>query len=212
MTVPSQPSDPLVGAVLAILKAARELGFEINKTKLVKLLYFADIQAIEQGGVQFSGATWRWDNFGPFDRAIAAAELQLADSNLIERRDDRLFDGQCLLTLAVEVDDPLPAEYMTIVRDVVTRHGSKSATALKVLSYKTPPMEAASAAGDRGVLLDLNRARRRRNVQAMLARSRVRRATIPRHERSPGVADELLAELEASSDSIRRANEVLGDR
>ncbi|SEN89928.1 type II toxin-antitoxin system antitoxin SocA domain-containing protein [Nonomuraea pusilla] len=215
MEIPSQPSDPLVSATLAVLKAAREQGVEITKTKLVKLLYMADLQAVEAGENQFSGATWRWDNYGPYDSALTRAEYELANSNLIERRDNRLFEeyGACVLTLAVDIDDPLPDDKMSIVRDIVRRFGGKSATALKDLSYKTSPMVEAQAGGERGVLLDLSRVRRSKAVRAVLARARAHRAAREPQETTPEAYGELLVELAASRDSIRRANErVLGDQ
>jgi uncharacterized phage-associated protein len=215
MEIPSQPSDPLVSATLAVLKAAREQGVEITKTKLVKLLYMADLQAVEAGDNQFSGATWRWDNFGPYDSALARAEYELANSKLIDRRDNRLFDdyGACVLTLVIDIDDPLPAENMQIVRDTVRRLGGKTATALKDLSYKTSPMVEAQAGGERGVLLDLSRVRRRKAVKSLLARARARRATHEPQEVTPESYDELLVELAASRESIRRANrKVLDDQ
>ncbi|WP_327044840.1 Panacea domain-containing protein [Microbispora sp. NBC_01189] len=215
MELPSQPASPLIASTLAVLKAAREQGFEINKTKLAKLLYMADLSAVESGDVPISGATWRWDNYGPYDAALARAEYELADSRLIERRDGRLSDeyGPCLLTLLLDIDDPLPDDHMKIIRDTVRRYGGKTASALRELSYKTAPMMEAQVGGERGVLLDLSRARRRKQVKALLARAKARRAQRPPQETDPGVAEELLAELAANSESIRRANEkVLGDQ
>lgn len=215
MEIPSQPSEPLVSAALAVLKAAREQGVEITKTKLVKLLYMADLQAVEAGGSQFSGATWRWDNYGPYDSAVARAELELAKSDLITRQDNRLFDdyGACVLTLSVDIDDPLPADSMAVVRDIVRRLGSKSATALKDMSYKTPPMIEAQAGGERGVLLDLGRVRRRKATRALIARARAQRARREPQATDPGAFDQILEELADSRDSIRHANgKVLGDQ
>lgn len=213
MELPSQPSEPLVASTLAILKAARERGFEINRTKLAKLLYLADLQAVEGDGVQFTGAAWRWDQFGPYDSALAHTERQLADTELVERIDDRLFDdGPCELILVVDIDDPLPDEQMQIIRDVVRRYGNKSAGTLRELSYKTPPMVEAQAGGERGVLLDLSRVRRRKAANAFLARARARRAQREPQARDEGVGEELLQELAAACESIRRANEkVFGD-
>ncbi|GGP01382.1 type II toxin-antitoxin system PemK/MazF family toxin [Nonomuraea glycinis] len=50
----------------------------------------ADLQAVVSGENQFSGATWRWDNFCPYDSAFTRAEYELSNSSLISRRDDRL--------------------------------------------------------------------------------------------------------------------------
>ncbi|MGC5009716.1 Panacea domain-containing protein [Streptosporangium sp. DT93] len=215
MDLQSQPSGPLVSSTLAILKAAREYGFEINKTKLAKLLYMADLSAVESDGVQFTGATWRWDNYGPYDSALARVEYELSNSKIIERNDHRLSEddgGRCELALVVDIDDPLPAGPMQIIRDIVRRYGNKNATGLRELSYKTAPMIEAQAGRERGVLLDLSRARRRKQVRAMLMRAGARRAKHPPQGSDPGVCEQLRAEFIADTESIRRANErVLGD-
>lgn len=210
-----QPLPPLLGAVLAVLKAAAEERHEITRTKLVKLLYFADLAAVEAGGTAFTGATWRWDNYGPYDHALRRTEDAVVTMGIVDR-DDRTapFEyGACHLSLtrSLEIEDPLPGEAMEIIRQVVHDLGGKSATALKDLSYKTPPMIEAETAGDRNVLLDLSRARRRKQVSAL--RERVRRN---RRERSPqardaGVADDLLAEYERIAPSIRRINAEVWD-
>ena len=89
----SQPAEPLVSAVLAMLKAAKELDCEINRTKLAKLLYFADLRAIEVGGTAFSGAVWRWRNYGPYDNALIRAERIIVSADLADVSDQRSDDG-----------------------------------------------------------------------------------------------------------------------
>ncbi|HEX6467999.1 MAG TPA: Panacea domain-containing protein [Streptosporangiaceae bacterium] len=198
MTSVQEPSlQPLLRSVLAVLKVAQELGHEMNRTKLVKLLYFADLAAVEGGGTAFTGATWRWDNYGPYDTAIRRAEDAGVASQLVDRDDrTRSYEyGACYLKLALDIGDPLPGELMELVRRVVRELGAKTAGALRDMSYKTPPMVEATAAGDHRVLLDLSRARRARQVKALLARHQRHRTGTPKRVDDPGVAAELLEEM-----------------
>jgi uncharacterized phage-associated protein len=211
--VQTQPLQPLLGSVLAVLKAASEQEYEITRTKLVKLLYFADLAAVEGGDTAFTGATWRWDNYGPYDHALKRAENTVVEMELVHRDDQSGIDGgACTLTLVLDIEDPLNDEPMRIVRQVVSELGSKNAGALKRLSYQTPPMIEATTAGDRNVLLDLGKARRARQVKALLDRHRRLRAAMPARTDEPGVGDELLAEIDEFAGLRGRVNaKELGD-
>lgn len=210
-----QPLQPLLASVLAILKAAQEHGHDITRTKLVKLLYFADLAAVEDGGTAFTGATWRWDNYGPYDTAIRRAEDATVAMGLVDRN-DRSKDyeyGSCDLGLALHIDDPLPAPSMDVIRRVVADHGAKHASWLRNMSYETPPMVEAKAAGDRMVLLDLSLARRSRQAKALLDRHRRLRAATPSRQDDAGVGEELLEEMRELAAFRGRVNaEELTDR
>ena len=208
------PLQPLLRSVLAVLKAAEERGFTITRTKLVKLLYFADLAAVEGGETAITGATWRWDNFGPYDHALKRAENTAVDMELVDRDDQTAAEyGACRLQLVLDIDDPLPDAAMATVRRVVGRLGGQSAGALRDLSYRTPPMVEAETAGERGVLLDLSRARRARQARALLDRHRRLRATLPHRANDLGVGDELLAEMDELAGLRGRVNaEELEDR
>lgn len=214
MSSPLDSPNPLASAVLALLKAARELDLEITRTKLAKLLYLADLEAVESGGTQFSGATWRWDTDGPYDHALIRAEDWLVDSEILERHDDRGADfGSCVLTLTVELGDPLDAADMLCVRNVLRLHQGKTATGLRDISHATAPMIEAQAGGERGVLLDLNRARRHMQTRALLGRFRSRRNALPPEREDAGVGEVLRAEFLDTRDALRRANaKILGDQ
>lgn len=210
----SLPPEPLVSSVLAVLKAAKEQGCVVNRTKLAKLLYFADLAAVEEDGTPFTGATWRWRNYGPYDNALMRAEGIIVTANLAEIDDRRGEDGgACTLTLALDgLDDPLPADQMEIVRRVVRDYGRENAKTLQRLSYETAPMVEAKAAGNREVVLNLSRARRARQARELIARYRRQRASHPVSERAPGATAALAEDYEAMSDLRRRANaKVLGD-
>jgi uncharacterized phage-associated protein len=215
-TQQTHPLNPLLGALLAVLKAAREHDHPITRTKLVKLLYFADLRAVEDGDTAFTGATWRWRHYGPHDQALTTAENTVVETLQLVERDD--WTGQyeyaaCDLRLAFDIDDPLPPSQMEIVRAVVRELGGLSATALKDLSYETPPMVEAKTAGERDVILDLGKARRRKQREARLQRARLARANQPEQARDEGVEQALREEFQAAAASILRVNTgVLGDR
>lgn len=209
------PLQPLLRSVLAVLKAAEEYGFTITRTKLAKLLYFVDLAAVEGGETAFTGATWRWDNYGPYDHALKRAENTAVDMELVDRDDQTatVEYGACRLRLVLDIDDPLPDAAMVTVRRVVGQMGGRSAGALRDLSYKTPPMVEAETAGERGVLLDLSRARRARQARALLDRHHRLRASLPQRADEPGVGDELLAEMDELAGLRGRVNaEELEDR
>ncbi|MFI6519830.1 Panacea domain-containing protein [Spirillospora sp. NPDC050679] len=210
------PMQPLLRSVLAVLKTAAENGHQINRTKLVKLLYLTDLAAVEAGGTPFTGATWRWGDDGPYDAAVRRAENTAVDSGLVDR-DDQIRpceQGSCRLALSeVAIDDPLDTSDTALIRKVVTEHGHKSADELRDLSHDTPPMIQATTAGDRGVLLDLSRARRARQTGALLDRFRRQRAAAVRRPDTPGVGDQLLAEMAGTAAPRGRVNaEELNDQ
>ncbi|GIH69745.1 hypothetical protein Mth01_19980 [Sphaerimonospora thailandensis] len=204
----------LVSAVLAVLKTAQEMGFEITKVKLTELLYLADLKAVEEGLSQLSGATWRWDHHGPYDHAIRRAEEFVVESELVERDDSTAVElGSGVLRMNVDIDDPLDVIGMMLIRDVVRMHGAKSATALKELSYATAPVIEAQVGGERGVLLDLNRARRRKQTAALIRRVKSRRARRPTEAGDPGAGEALKSEFLEGREALQRANSrALGEQ
>lgn len=66
----NQFEDPLLRSVLSLFRVARDQGHLLDRTKIAELLYLADLSAVENGGIAFSGATWRWENYGPFDPTV----------------------------------------------------------------------------------------------------------------------------------------------
>ncbi|GGQ00435.1 hypothetical protein [Streptosporangium pseudovulgare] len=210
---PDSPT-PLARAVLAVLKVARELYVEITRTKLAPLLYLADLDAIESGRTRFSGAAWRWDGHGPYDHALILAEEWTVKSDLAERRDSPPAEyGSRALSLTVDIDDPLSPSTMDRVRAVIHLHGGRSEADLSDLFRETAPIVEACAAGERGVLLDLNRARRHRQAGALRERFQARREARPPQHDDPGVGDALRSEFLEARDGLRRANtKILGDR
>lgn len=118
-----------------MLKVARDLDVELTPETLAMLLYLADLDAIESGRTQFSGATWRWDDSGPYDHALMRAEEWVVESELVERREAPHADRDSyVLTVTVDIEDPLNAADMECVRSVVRLHGGRGVTGLEELS------------------------------------------------------------------------------
>lgn len=209
----SQPEDPLLRSVLSLFRVAWDQGRVLNRTKIAKLLYLADLSAVENGGVAFSGATWRWENYGPFDPAQYRVEDALVASGLIERtQDPRNPCGEVRLCLVEDIDAPLDPASLTVLGKIVAEHGDRSAAQLRDLTYETAPMVQAQTDGERGVLLDLNRARRRKQYAALKERYRARAADRGPVESDPGVGEDLLAEMAEFAEIRRRANmKALGE-
>lgn len=209
----SQPEDPLLRSVLSLFRIARDQGRDLNRTKIAKLLYLADLSAVEEGGVAFSGATWRWENHGPFDPAQYRVEDALVASGIIERTQDPQSPcGEVRLRLVEDVDAPLGPESLAALGKVVAEHGGRSAAQLRNLTHETAPMVQAQTDGERGVLLDLNRARRRKQYAALKERYRARRADRGPAEPDPGAGEDLLAEMAEFAEVRHRANtKALGE-
>ncbi|WP_435108669.1 hypothetical protein [Nocardiopsis synnemataformans] len=209
----SQPEDPLLRSVLSLFRVARDQGHSLNRTKIAKLLYLADLSAVENGSVAFSGATWRWENYGPFDPAQYRVEDALVATGIIERTQDSQSPcGEVRLRLVEDIEAPLESVPLTVLGRTVAEHGGKSAAQLRDLTYETAPMVQAQSEGERGVLLDLNRARRRRQYAALKERYRARLADRGPVESDTGVGKDLLAEMGETAEVRRRANtKALGE-
>ncbi|MEU7910118.1 hypothetical protein [Microbispora bryophytorum] len=214
ISMPVDTPNPLAGSVLSILVAARELSLPVTETHLVGLLYLTDVAAVEAGHSPITGATWRLGRRGPYDPALTRAQDYVVDSELAERGDDESSDAEAgVLSLTMDVDDPLDQEAMNFVRSVVALHGGKDTVALRSVVDGTVPMVEAQAGGESGVLLDLSRARRRRQAAALLTRAKARRASAPPERDDDGVGAILKQEFLQAREALRRANaKALDDR
>ncbi|MGI5155184.1 hypothetical protein [Microbispora sp. CA-102843] len=212
--MPVDSPNPLAGAVLSILVAARELSLSVTEAHLVGLLYLTDVAAVEAGHPPITGATWRLGRRGPYDPALTRAQDYVVESELVERADDESADAEAgVLSLTINVDDPLDPDAMRFVRTVVASHGGKDAAVLRTVVDATVPVVEAQAGGESGILLDLSRARRRRQAAALLTRARARRASMAHERDDAGVGAVLKEEFLQARDALRRANaKALDDR
>lgn len=144
-------------ALVAVLSAARAQGAVITRMKLAKLLYLADLRAIEQLGRPCSGVEWRWLHYGPFSKGLLAVEDDLVCAGVVERETRENFYGsvEYRLRLSRPVPVDVDAEFATIVEHVVLDYGNLAASSLRDLTYQTPPMIEAQREEAHGEVLDL---------------------------------------------------------
>lgn len=197
-------------AVLAVLRAARARGFVITRTKLAKMLYLADLQAVQAGEGPVSGVEWKWLDHGPFSYALLDLEDQLAEDEVIssERRSYE-FGREVRLTLVNDTGLRLPEDEEQYLVDIVAEMGNLAASSLKQLSYQTPPMLEAVKGGHRGVVLDLDIVRPIPRVRRTLARLREVMREQPEQFDDDGVEDEMVHELEDLAPLRAAANRLM---
>lgn len=200
---------------MQVLASARTNGVRVNRTKLAKLLYLADLRAVEVGWPPGSDVEWRWKNFGPYSETLQEVERDLCDAGIVETREQPTTYGTVETRMRL-IDNPqveIDEGFARIVEQVIVEFGSYSAGQLRELTYQTPPMLAALRGGKRDVRLDLAGG----EPYPDLARSqnRLRRLArdfpLPEADDSEGIAE--LREAIDSTHALRdQANsELFGD-
>jgi hypothetical protein len=81
-----------------MLGTAREYGYTITRTTLAKLLYFADLEAVEQGNDPISGLEWRWRHHGPYDNTLLRIEDTLVSRQQVTS-EQYYFETGCHLRI-----------------------------------------------------------------------------------------------------------------
>lgn len=144
-------------ALVALLAAARAQGAVITRTKLAKLLYLADLRAVETLGRPGSGVEWRWLHYGPFSRRLLGVEDELVGAGIIEREITENYFGnvEYRLRLGRQVPVDVDVEFAAIIEHVVLDYGNLAASSLRDLTYQTPPMIEAQREEAHGEVLDL---------------------------------------------------------
>jgi uncharacterized phage-associated protein len=144
-------------ALVALLAAARAQGAIITRTKAAKLLYLADLRAVEKIGRPGSGVEWRWLHYGPFSLRLLSIEEDHVGFGVIGRETTQNYFGgveyRLRLSRAASID--IDAEFAEIIEHVVLEYGEWAASSLRDLTYQTPPMLEAQRESVRGEALDL---------------------------------------------------------
>jgi len=199
-------------AVVQLLVAARSDGVLVNRTKLAKLLYLADLQAVEQGLPPGTEVEWRWRHHGPYSNALLEVEGDLEVAGVVQVVETSNFYGtpERRLRLLAEVPQiQIDEQFHAIIDTTVAKYGRWSATQLKDLTYQTPPMQAAQRHGKREVRLDLAGGDPFPDLEPALARLRDVARGLPPLEDGVGATDELAEELEEWSELRREATDRL---
>ncbi|OFT59928.1 Panacea domain-containing protein [Corynebacterium sp. HMSC05E07] len=209
---------------LHILQRSAELGYEVTRTKLQKLLYFADLNAVDRIGRTITGIDWMWHNYGPYSPAVTEVEKALVDEGVISSQAVIYpvgYVGHRLAirysSMAIDSDEYINSVLGEIVEKVLTELGSLNATQVAEKSYATPPMQLAqSHSGRRDVHLDMSLGTkepsprsRRSAAKKRIAQARQRKLSDSRVRHDHGDLQGLRAELSAFSSSIGDANKRL---
>jgi uncharacterized phage-associated protein len=144
-------------AVAALAQRAARRALALNRTQIVKLLYFVDLFAMQSEGIPVTSIDWTWYDHGPFDKAIYAALDVLVESGELnhEVATAGSFTEHSYIATAIADETRDRFGDLTLIDEVLDRWGSASGSYLKELSYTTLPMIEAVRAGQRGVHLDL---------------------------------------------------------
>jgi uncharacterized phage-associated protein len=138
-------------AVESLVERATLRGRNLNRTQIVKLLYFADLRSIEESERPITGAHWMWHNYGPFDAAIYQA-LDAMEADEVVAHDVNVGSTEHTYVSLGRADD---AELAAMFDRILDEHGHRSGKSLIDLAYATPPMRVAQDEGARGVDLNL---------------------------------------------------------
>ncbi|MGW3193112.1 type II toxin-antitoxin system antitoxin SocA domain-containing protein [Streptomyces sp. NPDC001118] len=200
-------------AVVHLLMSARSNGVPINRTKLAKLLYLADLRAVDEGLAPGTDVEWRWRHYGPYSNVLLGVEEDLETAGVIQVAEAETYFGGTEHRLRLLLEAPqveIDAKFMVIVDHMVQEYGRLSATQLKDLTYQTPPMAAAQRLGEREVRLDLTGGDPFPNLAPALARlRRVARDLPPLDEDEPGAVEALAAEMDDWAHLRGEANDQL---
>lgn len=186
-------------AVAYLLATARANGMRVNRTKLTKLLYLADLRAVERGLAPGSGMEWRWRHYGPHSRRLAEVEDDLHEAGVItveENTDPFTGYRECVVHLRDAPQTVIDAEFAGIIDEVLADFGGWSASQLRDHTYQTPPMQEAVRRGRREVRLDLTGGPPLPDLESGLARLRRWAEDNPLPDDEPGGIDDLIEEHE----------------
>lgn len=203
-----------VAAVLVVLDTAREYGYAVTRTTLAKLLYFADLEAVEQGNDPISGLEWRWRHHGPYDNILLRIEDELVSRRQITS--EQYFEtGRRLRMVPTRHDYPyldvLASEDLETIRLAVRKFGNYAAATIRDLSYQTGPMLDAQRRGRESVI-NLDLARPVPKIGTAVARARRLLATLPAQADDPEAQGEIVAELRSTAKERAVATaELLGN-
>ncbi|WP_432107368.1 type II toxin-antitoxin system antitoxin SocA domain-containing protein [Streptomyces sp. AA1529] len=201
-------------AVVQLLSVARSSGVIVNRTKLAKLLFLADFEAVDSGCAPGSGVEWRWRHYGPYSNALREIESDLELAGIVKVIGTENFYGSLEVRLALAGETPqveIDESFAEIVEQVVSEKGQLSATQLKDLTYQTPPMVAAQKLGQREVRLDLTGGSPLPDLEPGLQKLRAVALAMDSLEDEPGAVDELAEEIDALSGLRREASSSMLD-
>jgi len=156
MTADAQAAS-LADSITLVADHAAKRGLVLNRTKLVKILYFLDLTAWNEIGRTITGVEWRCDNYGPYAADIVETCTRMSASGELAATQIQNDFGTTEYRLRSKCpryfQEPSPS-LVKLVDGVVGEYGLYIASTLRDLSYKTEPMLYVQTHGHRGDLLE----------------------------------------------------------
>lgn len=125
---------------LILYVAERSLGdVRFGKTKLNKILFFADFEAYRDRGEPITGAVYQHLQYGPAPHQMMPVLLDMHQSNEIEYLSERTFAGQQhrVLPLRQAKTDLFSGREIAIVNEVLDRLAQLTNQQVSDLSHET---------------------------------------------------------------------------
>lgn len=146
---------PLRDIVYFLINEAPE---ELGITKLMKLVFLADIEHMQLYGERLCDIEWGWYNFGPFSPSVYGAVETLDAEGLVQ---DVLMTERRTIRRAGMLENETPtclhARHRYAIRRILSRYGKLSLPAIKQVAYATETMQNAK----QGERLDISREKRK---------------------------------------------------
>lgn len=136
-----------------LLCEAREDGYALGRTRLVKLFYLIDLEHYRWHGQTLTGADWQYYHYGPYDGQLVAAIEQTPGVEFQPK--EQIDEGREFIDYEVQERtadyDRLRPDVRAIAQRVYGRWvGGDLQSLLSHVYFETPPMQAAR----RGEYLD----------------------------------------------------------
>jgi uncharacterized phage-associated protein len=199
-------------AIAYLLATARTNGMRVNRTKLTKLLYLAELRSVEQGLPSGSGLEWRWRHSGPHSLRLGEVERDLREAGVIlveESSDPYTGCRECVIHLLDVPQMVITTEFATIVDGVLADYGRWSAGQLRDLTHQTPPVQEAIKQRRHEARLDLAGGPPLPDLGSGLARLRQWAERNPLPDDEPGGIDDLVEETRHLSEHRAEASRRL---
>jgi uncharacterized phage-associated protein len=136
---------------------------DLSITKLMKLVFLAEVEHVQLYGERLCDIDWTWYNYGPFSQSVYGAVESLDAEGLIQ--DVLMTQQHSVRNLDMpEVDIPtaIGARHRYTAKRVLSRYGHLSLHAIKQVAYATETMRHA----EQGERLDLMQETRRSVVDS----------------------------------------------
>lgn len=141
-----QNISPVEQIILYLVRRLEKSSAPVGRTRIMKLLYLADLVAKYRLGKTITGSRYFYHFFGPYSDEIQNAIISLTKKGLlldnpILTNVGQAHDYKTNLTKAPSL--PLTLKEKTILDEIIAKFGKKPLEKLIKTAYQTPPMKTA---------------------------------------------------------------------